>query len=87
MLPVLPFDTLHVIAGGETTRLQEARGLRTPVRETCAATGVEAPATSAEYRGITRSWAIFVPDNASLNDRPSSIKRLQVIADIGHVPG
>jgi hypothetical protein len=66
MLHVLPFDTLHVIAGGETTRLQEARGLRTPVRETCAATGMEAPATSAEYRGIACSPAIFVPTTPRL---------------------
>ena len=66
ILPVLPFDTLHVIAGGGTTRLQEARGLRTPVRETCAATGMEAPATSAGYRGIACPRAIFVPTTPRL---------------------
>ena len=46
------FDTLHVIAGGDNCSTAKRRGdLRTFVRETCAATGVAASATSAEYRG------------------------------------
>ncbi len=86
MLPVKAFDTLHVIAGGETTRLQEARGLRTPVRETCAANGMKTPATSAEYRGIACRRAIFVPTTPRLLIAFQHHESAG-IADIGQVPG